>query len=527
MTENKNPFDEHFQRKLSDFESPIPEDMFDRTQARRGAALPSDTPMRKRLEGFESSVPENTFDAILEKRARRKRRILFWRTATAMAAIWLLGMVLFEFKNRTSDSAQPTESNVSAAKTIEPSASESSPKSENIETPLPKKGTLSEQIGQTGQKNVKNGDYTEGGQKLKLEPNLTSKQLNTVLTDKNTEGTNLGLGDNIVKSNTLNATEYLKNADKENTIAQTNSSPAATTTTSLSLPVGTATNAALSALDFLNIKTPTLVERTFEEQKNPCSDPGNGCPTFRAKRRGMGEKSFYIDAFVAPEYVMRSFTKKLPESEKLLAARDSIEKTQYAVSTGIRGSLVFGNGLAVRLGAVYNQINERARFDSLGTGAITTTYKVNVLANGLLDTVSITTLTTDGIFRKTRHNRYRSIDIPLQIGYEMPLKNGWRLGINGGVNFNITAWQKADIVGENLRQLSVSSGINQPNAVFNTRLGMSVLGSVAAYKELTNGLQLVLEPSIRLGLQPITRGDYALKQQYTTAGLIVGLRFRL
>jgi hypothetical protein len=44
---------------------------------------------------------------------------------------------------------------------------------------------------------------------------------------------------------------------------------------------------------------------------------------------------------------------------------------------------------------------------------------------------------------------------------------------------------------------------------------------------LTRGLQLVIEPSIRYGLQPITRADYALKQQYSTVGLIVGLRLKL
>ena len=224
---------------------------------------------------------------------------------------------------------------------------------------------------------------------------------------------------------------------------------------------------------------------------------------------------------------MRRFSKNLDESEKLLAARDSVEQTQYAVSTGVRASMVLGNGWAVRTGLVFNQINERAHFDSLGVGSITTTYKEVILPNGLRDTVNTIITVVDGIFRKNRRNHYRSLDIPLQIGYEMPLKNGWTFSFNGGVNVNITAWQKADIVGADLRQSMVSSGINAPNPVFRTRLGMSLTGSVAAYRQLLSGLELVIEPSIRYGLQPITRTDYALKQQYSTAGLIVGLRLRL
>jgi hypothetical protein len=171
-------------------------------------------------------------------------------------------------------------------------------------------------------------------------------------------------------------------------------------------------------------------------------------------------------------------------------------------------------------------MNERVQFDSFGIGSIKTTYDVRIV-NGKPDTVSITTVITDGIFRKTRYNRYRSIDIPIQIGYHKPLKNGWTLGFNGGANVNITAWQKADIFDKNLQKQTVSSEINDPNPVFRTQLGVSLIGSIAVYRQLTNRLELMIEPSVRYGLQPITRSDYALKQYYSTVGLIVGLRMQL
>ena len=284
-------------------------------------------------------------------------------------------------------------------------------------------------------------------------------------------------------------------------------------------------NSLTQTLDFLNILSVKTVVLPTTHLENPCSDPGNGCPTFIGRRR-MNHTSYYVDAFVAPEYMMRSLKTNLPESERLLAVRDSNEKVQYAVSTGVRGSVVFGNGLSLRAGLVYNQMNERVQFDSLGIGSIQTTYNVRIV-NGKPDTVSVTTVITDGIFRKTRYNRYRSIDIPLQIGYQKQLKNGWAFGLNGGVNFNVTAWRKADIFGKNFEKQTVSSGINEENAVFRNQLGVSLIGSIAAYRQLTRRLELMIEPSVRYGLQPITRTDYALKQQYSTAGLIIGLRLRL
>jgi hypothetical protein len=595
MKENQNPFDEHLQRRLSDHESPVSNDLFDRLQARRGGALSSDAPLRERLEGHESFVPtdmfdrlqaqrggdllsdaplrkrleghespvsEKVFDAILVERERRKRRVWLWRSAAAIAAMLLIGALLFQFKIKN---LELNNTELNTPKTIVNSVNTEGSNSElinkNTELNTPKtivnsantEGSNSNLINKNSElnapKTIVNSANTEGSNSELMNKNSELNTPKTIVNSVNTEGSNselinknseLNTAKTIVNSaNTEGSNSKLINKNSELNTPKTIVNSANTEGSNSELinknsELNTALenrltpfNSTIKSLNFLNIITPRILSLAANNRKNPCSDPGNGCPTFGLRRRGMGKKAFYVDAFVAPEYAMRSFKKNLQESEKLLAARDSVEKTQYAISTGVRASLVFGNGLALRAGAVYNQMNERARFDSLGLGSITTTYNEVVQPNGKRDTVSITRTITDGIYRKIRYNHYRSIDIPLQIGYEMSLKNGWTIGFNGGANLNITAWRKADIVGADLRQLTVSSGINKPNSVFNTRLGVSIIGSVAAYRQLTDGLQLVIEPSIRYGLKPITRVDYALKQQYSTAGLIVGLRLKL
>jgi hypothetical protein len=549
MKENKNPFDEHFHRRLSDLESPVPNDLFDRLQARRGGALPSDAPLRERLEGHESPVSEQIFETILAERERRKRRrVLFWRSTTAIAALLVLGLLF-------------TQLSASKTKNIVENASNMSAKGENTE------GGSADSEGQKtvlNTPNISGNDRnTEGGEAEFKNQNLEIAKPDNTLLSKNlsVNKPTSGLNNNrmqkanvalkttkagvitpslgVIRQNTEGGQTALaiekSELDASNlSIKNQNTEGVTPNSTDKNLAVQTALENRLtpndapfsSSLDFLNTTLKTIA-LPIENRKNPCADPGNGCPTFGLKRRRGGEQGFYLDAFVAPEYMARSFKTHLPENEKLLAARDSVEKTQYAVSAGLRASFVMRNGLALRAGIAYNQMNERAQFDSLGTGSITTTYKVNKLPNGQLDTVSVTTTIVDGIFRKTRYNHYRSIDIPLQLGYEMGSKNGWTFGFNGGININISAWQKADIVGADLRQLTVSSGINAPNPVFRTHLAVSAIGSIAAYRQLTRGLQLVIEPSVRYGLQPITRVDYGLKQQYSTAGLIVGLRLKL
>jgi hypothetical protein len=606
MKENKNPFDEHIQSRLSDFESPVPMDLFDRLQAQRGGALPSDAPLRERLEGHESPVPmdlldrlqtqrggalpsdasirerlegfespvsDKFFDNVMAERKRRNRRVWLWRSATAVAALWLLGIVVLQLDNKNTGLDAPKsvenpantdlsrdhregvadgefgQSNVGKSVTSGISTIETTEKTSNTE------GNQMTDGGKSPKSDISNPTFTEGVTKGEFrKSNFRKSSTGNIANPMASSGSNVELKNNNSVLNTSKTTSNTVNTDlsrdyREGVADGSNRMSdggvlATSDITNLTLTGFeftnknaelnsvadnqlTSLNRTVASFDLISIKTPQILTLAKESRKNPCSNPDNGCPTFGMRRRGLGEKAFYVDAFVAPEYVMRSFIKNLPESEKLLVARDSVEKTQYAVSTGVRASFVLGNGLAIRAGAIYNQINEKARFDSLGIGTITTSYKVNVLPNGQLDTVSFTRTVTDGIFRKTRYNHYRTIDIPVQIGFEKNLKNGWGIGINGGAIFNITAWRKADIVGADLRQLTVSSGINAPNPVFSTRLGMSLLGSVAVYRQLTDNLQAVIEPSLRYGLQPITRTDYALKQQYSTVGMLIGLRLKL
>jgi hypothetical protein len=598
MKENKNPFDENIQSRLSDFESPVPMDLFDRLQAQRGGALPSDAPLRERLEGHESAVSmdlfdrlqaqrggalpsdaplrerleghespvsDKIFDNVLEERKRRNRRVLLWRSATAIAALWLFGIVVVQLMNKNtgldtpksvekstntegvsdvenqmSDVGKPTISGISNSETNE--------KASNTEG-VADGGNQTSGLVKSPKSDISNPKYTEGVANNEFrKSNFRKSSKSDISNSIAVSESNGGLKNNNSTLNTSKSASNIPNTEGASDFGFRVSDFGKSPTSDIINPTSssgfefinknaelngvsenqlTSLNRTVASFDLLNIKTPQILIRANETRKNPCSNPDNGCPTFGMRRRGFGERAFYVDAFVAPEYIVRNFIKNLPESEKLLMARDSVEKTQYAVSTGVRASFVFGNGLAIRAGAIYNQINEKARFDSLGIGTITTTYKVNVLPNGQLDTVSLIRTVTDGIFRKTRYNKYRTIDIPVQIGFEKNLKNGWGIGVNGGAIFNVTAWRKADIVGADLRQVTVSSGINEPNSVFSTRLGVSLTGSVAVYRQLTDNLQVVVEPTLRYGLQPITRADYALKQQYSTVGMLMGLRLKL
>ena len=93
--------------------------------------------------------------------------------------------------------------------------------------------------------------------------------------------------------------------------------------------------------------------------------------------------------------------------------------------------------MSVRAGFNYSQINEKFKFKQ--GNIVQVVYIIN--ASG--DTIGSYTVT--GTRYKTTINNYRSIDIPIAMGYEVG--NGrWHANINAGVVINIYSWQKGEIL---------------------------------------------------------------------------------
>ena len=576
MSEDLHKYNDFFREKLDNHESSVPEDLFERLMSDRGMReqlgdlesavpenlfaqlmrdregsdeMPADAPLRERLLEHEEAVLKPTFEDIIEERERR-RRALLWRSATILA---LLLMSYFMFiKNEIL--IEPKSEKPINKENIN---KENQDKSVVINNKNEEKKDLDMSESKDNSLNENNQIYTEGGvfienKKLK---NSDSEKTNQTIT-RNNQAKNTSATTAALSNPTTNLTAVSKAAHSTNTVSNsTNYSteptasqqtiiPTTTIPTTLEAVVSEPINNTEGAVfdvkrqvfDFENLsifKVKNIALPT-RDLKNPCTnpDPNGGCPSFgkRNRRHGGGEKTFFVDAFGAPEYAFRRLSQNLPESGAYLNARDTVEKPWYALSAGVRASVVFESGLAFRTGLIYTQTNEKAVFDSLGIGKkdihITDTYVPRL--GGGVDTIRVTTTTYQrGIFRTTYYNRYRSIDIPLQLGFEFPLNDNWSFSVNGGANFNISSWRKADILNTNLKHEEISNGLGETNPVFRNSLGLSLFGSVAAYRQISSDLQLVIEPSVRHYLQPMTRSDYALKQAYTNAGLIVGLRFHL
>lgn len=237
------------------------------------------------------------------------------------------------------------------------------------------------------------------------------------------------------------------------------------------------------------------------------------CPSI--EKNASGNKK-YLEIYAGPDYAFRSFS-DTGNSEYLRRRKEST-KFSSAYSAGIRYTRVFNNAMSVRAGANYSQINEKFTFSQ--GNLVQVTYIIG--SNG--DTLG--SYTTTGTRYKTTVNKYRSVDIPIAMGYEVG--NGkWHANINAGVVVNIYSWQKGDVLDTAYNPVSITTGKGSSPYQFKTNAGVGFMGGVSVYYKLNDRLHLMAEPYFRYNFSPMNKDNITLKQKYQTAGLRIGIRVDL
>ena len=238
-----------------------------------------------------------------------------------------------------------------------------------------------------------------------------------------------------------------------------------------------------------------------------------GCPSI--ERDAAGNKK-YIEIYGGPDYAFRSLSDT--GNSVYLQKRKESEKFKSAYSAGIRYTKVFNNSMSVRAGVNYSRINEKFTFAQ--GNLVQITYIIN--ANG--DTTG--SYTTVGTRYKTTINKYRSIDVPIVVGYE--LGNGkLHANINAGVIVNVYSWQKGEVLDATLNPVNITTGKNSSPYQFKTNAGVGFIGAVSVYYRLTDKIHVMAEPYFRYNFTPMNKESITLKQKYHTAGLRLGIRLDL
>ncbi len=259
----------------------------------------------------------------------------------------------------------------------------------------------------------------------------------------------------------------------------------------------------------------TEKRRTGNKQQPLRFNPVVFLPDCPIEKDAAGNKK-YFEFYAGPDYAFRSLQDTA--NSAYLQKRKESTKFKSGFSAGVRYTKVFNNSMSVRGGVNYSQINEKFTFNQ--GNVVVVTYMLN--ANG--DTIG--SYTTTGTRYKTTTNRYRSIDIPLMIGYE--LGNGkLHANINAGPVINIYSWQKGEVMDASGNPVSITTGKSSSPYQFKTNAGVGFMAAVSVYYKLNEKLHIMAEPYFRYNLSAMNKESITLKQKYQTAGLRLGIRLDL
>jgi hypothetical protein len=235
------------------------------------------------------------------------------------------------------------------------------------------------------------------------------------------------------------------------------------------------------------------------------------CPDFNDK-----ENRSYIDFYSSVDFINRQFSDSA--NSIYLKNRNEVTTSQLSFSAGLRYVKELGKHFNFSAGLNYSQINEQFKFSK---GNI---IQIIYVTNASGDTVDI--YQTESTRYKTTYNKYRTIDLPISIGYGWK-KNDWDFIANAGVVMNITSFYKGDILNSDLQPIAMNASALSKAYQLKTNIGLGCIGSLSIVHPINNKFSVFTEPYFRYNFSLMNKETNHFKQRFTTTGLRLGIRMNL
>jgi opacity protein-like surface antigen len=470
--------------------------------------IPFDDHIKKQLEHYSPDVPPHIWAKIDAEKETRRPILFYWFKQPVgklfLGLILLLAATLvtrhFITENipvaKSVDSNLPPQSNFSADK-AQPQSNR-----ENLNQVSPADDEKVDQL----QKEVKN--TTEQTVANKKNPNLSGEKSDLVSSNNNLANPDKKTTSSLV--NKKNKKQFRSQAVSNHSIVpgwaesdliSVQNAREEKTSDESSL------NSMITNADLLmNLRNfePGLTDKKLLTLNIPC--PGN-------KENSSGNQQ-YLEFYAGPDYAFRSFSDT--GTAAYAKSREQSTKFTFAYSAGLRYTKVFSNGMSFRTGLNYSQVNEK--FSYANGNIIQTIYITD--NNG--DTTGSYTASSSRY--KTTYNKFRTLDIPLVVGYEMG-NTRFHANINAGVIINVHSWQKGDVVDYDLNPVNINSSGKESPYQFKSNIGLGFLGAVSFYYKISDRMHILAEPYYRYNFTSASKAELTFKQKYNMAGLRLGLRF--
>lgn len=240
---------------------------------------------------------------------------------------------------------------------------------------------------------------------------------------------------------------------------------------------------------------------------------------------GNARNDWYVEAYASPDYTFKT-VKGGTASTAYLQKKDSAESMRLGYTAGVRITKNIGKHLLLKAGLQLSQINERFTLrteNERKTTTVTTTRDI-IDASGNVTTVTETsTFTQIGYLERVSNNQYRSIELPIMLGYEFG-NDKLKASINGGVIANLASWYNGKTLDTAYQSISLSKPAD--GSVYNHSVGVSLYGSISIIKPINDKLDVFAEPYFRYSLSHLNSSSLGYTQRFSTTGISLGIRYK-
>lgn len=249
--------------------------------------------------------------------------------------------------------------------------------------------------------------------------------------------------------------------------------------------------------------------------------PKKTCQAFKQVRTPL-RIFWFAEPVVGMEIPFRSLKANEPALAEYRDARNETEYPRLSYSAGLRLEAMTNKGWNLRSGLEYLQINEFFEDRTKNEVRVVITQIYDPLGNIIGTDTTYETL--DRV--RITYNSYRFVDVPLMVGYQKNF-NKFSLRVTAGAYLNLAFSQTGEFLDTEYQPVTFSSDVENHYRAFRPQAGLSLGGGVGFLYHINPDMQFLLEPHLRVMVDPITLDSYPLEQRYVTGGLSAGFRFRI
>ena len=515
--------DQHFSSNLANLEAPVSGDLWDKI-----VDQPFDEHFQTQLGNWEAPVPADMWDRV-KPREKDDRKFFYWMrfpmAAAVIGALFIGGIwasyilyknyIAVKEKNPATEVVRDSmQENVSPQPSLEPTQSQEAMPVNGSQNAAPQPDAAN-QPGNAGIPPVSNSSTENNAE-------APANKMGGVFFKKQKDKQPIVSGFRV--SNTTQANQSSANLNNPEVVKAEDILPV------YSIP-GKVVNTEIKKLGYPFAHIPQ--ERNGYDANQKMTDlnaqqisvPKINCPTVRSRNKwDEFNKDWYVDTYISPDYSLQTVN-NISASQQYLNQKDSAERMQVGFTAGVRLVKPLNNHLQLTTGLQYSQINQKYVYRSENEIKLTTviTERTIITAPGVTVVVRDTSIVqTIGFKNKVEKNRFRSIDIPVLLGYQFG-RGSVKVGINAGVILNVSSWYEGVILDSSLAVVPVKKG----SQIYKSKVGMGLYTGILVTKELSNDMQVFVEPYYRHSLDNITSESLPYQQKFGTAGVNMGVRWSL